>query len=161
MTPEEHRKHDKETEQAIIRGVEKYGWFIPFFEREARSPEFGYTIGLWQTFQHPEIIMFGLKAQTMQQILNTAGSIVKAGGELPVLARYDQLLENADVMLLPILAEKDLRDYFGYGLWYNKGIFPAFQIVWGDTANRFPWEAGFEERFRPYQPIIGQIPINK
>jgi len=158
MTPEEHKKHDQETEQAIIRGVEKYGWFIPFFKSEGGQPPFGYTIGLWQTLQHPELIMFGLPPQSIHQILNTAGLIIKEGSELPVLTRYDQLLENSDVMLLPILAEKDLRGHFGYGLWYNKGIFPAFQIVWGDTANRFPWEAGFEERFRAYQPIIGQIP---
>ncbi|MBC7773956.1 MAG: DUF4262 domain-containing protein, partial [Phycisphaerae bacterium] len=140
MTQEEHQQHDRETEQAIIHGVPKHGWFVPLFKAEAGKPSFGYTIGLWQTFKHPEIIMFGLNPLTIHQILNTAGGIVKEGGELPLFVPYDQLFENGNAVLLPILSEKELRDHFGYGLWYNKGVFPAFQIVWGDTVNRFPWE---------------------
>ena len=46
MTQEEHQQHDQETEQLIIQGVKKYGWFAPLFEAEADKPGFGYTIGL-------------------------------------------------------------------------------------------------------------------
>ena len=154
MSPEEHKKHDREAEQAIIAGVEKYGWWVPMFKAEGNAPSFAYTIGLWKTFKHPEIICFGLPPRTIGQILNNAGSIIKEGEKMPLYVRYNRLFERGDAVFLPINSEEQMRAYFGYGLWYHKGLFPAIQLVWGDTANRFPWEEGFESKFRPFQPLL-------
>ena len=36
------------------------------------------------------------------------------------------------------------RDDLGYARWFYAGDgFEVFQIVWPDTSNRFPWDAGF------------------
>jgi Domain of unknown function (DUF4262) len=155
MLPEEHLEHDRATEKAIVEGVEKYGWFVPLFKADENGPSFAYTIGLWKTFQHPEIICFGLAPMTIGQILNNAGQLVKEGNTLPLNQRDNRLLEKMDVVFVPIATEKNIRRYFGYGLWYNKGIFPAIQLVWGDTQNRFPWEEGFETKFGRFQPLLG------
>jgi hypothetical protein len=154
MMSEEHKKHDKEMELTIISNVKKYGWHVSMFKAERDSPSFCYTIGLWETYKHPEIICFGLPPMTMGQILNSAGHLIKEGEKMPIYTRFNKLFERGDAVFLPINSEKEMLAYFGYGLWYNKGMFPALQLVWGDTANKFPWEEGFESKFRPYQPLL-------
>lgn len=158
MSSEEHEKHDHETKQAIIAGVEQYGWFVAMFNASKKSPSFAYTIGLWKTFQHPEIICFGLPPQSLQVLLNGAGLLVKEGEKLPLFRRDGRLLDHGSLVFLPINSEQEIRDYFGYGLWYNKGLFPAIQLIWSDTADRFPWEEGFESRFRRFQPLLEAWP---
>ena len=32
----------------------------------------------------------------------------------------------------------------------------ALQVVWPDQRHRFPWEAAFDARMRPVQPLLGR-----
>ena len=58
-------------EQQIKECIEEFGWFVGMFESTNNEPSFAYTIGLWKTFSHPEIISFGLPIETLQTILNS------------------------------------------------------------------------------------------
>jgi hypothetical protein len=73
----EHEDHDKQTEREIRRIVKEFGWYVALFEANTATPAFAYTIGLWNNFEHPEIISFGLSLDTLGAILNNAGNIVK------------------------------------------------------------------------------------
>jgi hypothetical protein len=42
-----------------------------------------------------------------------------------------------------------------YAIWYYRSSpFPVLQLVWPDPAGLFPWEDGFDERYRKRQPTL-------
>ena len=59
--------------------IATYGWHVVKVLEDDEGPAFAFTIGLWQRFQHPELIVFGLPLETMHQMLNGAGAAVRAG----------------------------------------------------------------------------------
>lgn len=149
----DHKKHDQETEESIKRIVDQHGWFVGKLPATDYLPSFCYTIGLWKNYQHPELISFGLTPDTLGAILNIGGEMVEGGQRLEPNQEYDEFFEQGTAMILDV-DERNLGDYFGYGLWYNGGAFPAMQIVWKDRNGKFPWEDGFEEEFIYRQPLL-------
>jgi hypothetical protein len=154
MTKEEHKKHDKDAEKSIKEIVEKHGWFIALFDATDYLPSFAYTIGLWKTFGHPELISFGFKTDTLGAILNIAGGKIKAGETIQASKDYDDFFEKGRAQFINVCKE-NVKDYFGYGLWFNEHKpFPALQLVWTDQLDHFPWDTGFEEEFVFKQPLL-------
>ncbi len=149
----EHEKHNSEAEEKIVKTVKEHGWFVALFEATKYLPSFGYTIGLWENYKHPELIVFGLRTETLHSILNIGGEIVKSGEKIIPNQKSDEFLESSEVYIFEVQKE-NLKDYFGYGLWFNKGEFPAYQIVWSDRNQVFPWEKDFEDIFLNKQPLI-------
>lgn len=50
---------------------------------------------------------------------------------------------------------RNIDDYFGAALnYYDTTKFPAFQLVWTDRNDKFPWETDFEEEFVYKQPLL-------
>ncbi len=134
--------------------IEKYGLSVIIIEATNYLPSFGYSIGLWQKFKHPEIICFGLKTQTLHVIINDVAQLVKNGQPIQVNKIYDDLFEKGTAEFLKV-DERNLPDYFGTAIdFYNSEDFPALQLVWTDRNNKFPWEIGFEEEFIYKQPLL-------
>ena len=148
----DHSQHDEEAEENIKRIVDEYGWFVAKFPATDYLPSFCYTIGLWKTFKHPELISFGLTTETLGSILNIAGDLVKAGETIDANTESDLFFENSNAYLLEV-DPRNINDYFGYGLWYNQGNFPAIQIVWPDREGNYPWNEDFSEEFEFRQPL--------
>ncbi len=95
-----------------------------------------------------------MKTQTLGAILNIAGNKVKAGKTIQTLHEYDAFFEKGRAQFINVHKE-NLKDYFGYGLWYYAHKpFPALQLVWTDSLDHFPWDAGFEETFIFKQPLL-------
>lgn len=149
----EHNKHDDEAEKEIRRIVETEGWFVAYFEATEYLPSFGFTIGLWQNFKHPELICFGLPEETMYTVLNTGGEVVSDGQQLEPAKTSDEFFEGSNAYILEVHPDY-LKSYFGYGLSFYGEAFPAYQIVWGDDHHKFPWQEGFEEIYLYHQPLL-------
>ena len=43
------------------------------------SPGWAYSIGFYRTFNHPEIVVFGLNSQLMHSIINSVGDDIRDG----------------------------------------------------------------------------------
>ena len=54
-----HEDCDNQAERRILDNVDQYGCHVALFEA-TYLPSFSYTIGLFSSYQHPEIIVFGL-----------------------------------------------------------------------------------------------------
>lgn len=151
----DHKKHDKEAEEFIIKKVKDVGWSIQCFEEEENKPSFAYTIGLWKNYKHPEIIAFGLPLNTLIQILNIAGELVKGGKKIKTGKQYEDFLEGFNSTFL-IVDKKELGNYFGYALWfYDYKEFDAIQYFWPDSDGKYPWQDGFEGTILNRQPLLG------
>lgn len=147
-------KHDCIDDDNLLDDVKKFGWAVILIEASDYLPGFGYTVGLWKNYNHPEIISFGLRTETLHSILNIAGEIVKSGVQLYVNKDYDDFFENNSARLLKV-DYRNISDYFGYAISFNNHEdFPALQLVWTDRNNKFPWEQDFEEEFIFKQPLL-------
>jgi len=148
---EEHNCRDDEKTRSHI---DKYGLTVILIKATDYLPSFGYSIGLWEKYQHPEIISFGLTPETIHGIINNAANIVKAGRKIKTQTAYSEIFEGANAEFVNVDA-RNLHDYFGTAIdFYNTDKFPALQLIWTDRNNRFPWEHDFEEEFIYRQPLL-------
>ena len=95
-----------------------------------------------------------VKTDTLREILNISGDKVKSGERIITLSNYTDIFESGRAQFIDV-HEDYLKDYFGYGFWYNDHkSFPALQLVWTDRNDKFPWDKDFDEEFRFKQPLL-------
>ena len=59
--------------------IDRYGWFIHYVEVKPVSRAWAYTIGLSAGFDHPELIVAGVRPETAAGTLNSLGEMIRAG----------------------------------------------------------------------------------
>lgn len=118
------------------------------------SPSFSYSIGLTQTYQHPEIICFGLSSGLGHEIINDIASMIKNGTIFEDGKIYTDIFQDSKATFLTV-DQSNLEYYFGVGLNYYQGeTFTALELIWTDRNDLFPWEENFEEEFLYKQPLL-------
>lgn len=148
------KDHHCRDDNKIIASIEKHGFTVIMLEATDYLPSFAYSIGLWRTFQHPEIICFGLTIKTLGQLINDVADLVRNGHTIEINRDYDDFFEKGRVQFLPV-DKRNLGDYFGTAMdIYNTDDFPALQFVWTDRNDKFPWEEDFEKEFQYRQPLL-------
>ena len=149
-----HKDQETKAEKKIRGDVEKYGWSVGLFEKGTATPSFAYTIGLWKTYNHPEIIAFGLPVDLLYTILNDTANLIKEGKQLSLGVDNNEILTNLPVQFRQVDAS-NIPDYFGFAQWFNDyESFPAIQLFWPDKAGKFPWEPTYDEKYRFDQPLL-------
>jgi hypothetical protein len=134
--------------------IEKYGLQVLSIRASMYLPSFSYSIGLLESYQHPELICFGLSTDLMHALINDVAALIKQGKKMETGKNYDNIFANSDAQFVQV-DFKNVPDYFKLALKYYKlDQIPALQLVWTDRENRFPWEMGFEEEFLYKQPLL-------
>lgn len=82
------------SEQKVLDDVATYGWHVVNVLTDADGPGFSYTIGLFQSFQHPEILVVGLPSGVAHPVLNELGEAARSGRGHVAGATYDDYLEG-------------------------------------------------------------------
>lgn len=139
----------------IQLNIEEYGLQVIMIEATDYLPSFAYSIGLWQKYNHPEIICFGLSTSLLHTIINDVAEIIKTDESIVTEKNYfDQIFNNSKAEFLKVHPE-NIGDYFGTAInFYDTNDFPALQLVWTDRNDKFPWEENFEEEFLHKQPLL-------
>ena len=122
--------------------------------RKADRPGFAYTVGLLETFRHPEIIIFGLSAESMHAILNNCGDMIRKGERFEADTTAAGVIAKYDVRFRAVTDPASFAEYLGYGCrHYGEERFGLLQCVWPDKAGRFPGEADAAEFLASRQPL--------
>ncbi len=151
--------HDCPTPNELINktklNIEKYGMQVVGISETDYLPSFSYSIGLYESYLHPEIICFGLPTDLAHTIINDVANLIKNGETIALNQEYgDQIFKESRAQFLQVDA-KNIEDYFGAALnYYKHDNFSALQLVWADHNNKFPWENGFDEKFIYDQPLL-------
>ena len=155
MTNSKELKTYSDPEKKISNDVKQYGFHIAFVPEDEYLPGFAYTIGLKKTYNHPEIILFGLNQELLSAILNGIGEEIKKGKKYNLNTDYENIISNYPVRFIEIKKEH-YQDYLGYAGWFynNTFDFPAYQLVWTDKENNYPWDDEFNENWKFKQPIL-------
>ncbi len=150
-------KGDDPDEQRVIDDIREYGWHVVGIEADESGPAFAYSVGLQHSFDHPEIIVFGLNdAETMMYIINTIGEAVQNGSAFEDWHESDQILNGYSCVFRKIPAEA-YPDYLGYANWfYRPSPFAVLQCFWPDKQHRFPWDRDCNPTVQQRQPILSE-----
>ena len=144
-----------ERDARLLQTLEQWGWFVTKVGGTDSEPPFAYSMGLYENFKHPEIILFGLDFEVMHRLINGAAKRIQQGQRYAERHRYDDLIEGYPCEFHKVNPSR-YDGLLNYAIWYYRGeAFPALQLIWPDSAGLFPWEDGFAESVRKKQPILG------
>jgi hypothetical protein len=79
----------------IARSVATHGWHA--IDVNDASPQFIYTCGLLTTFEHPELIIFGLESREAHSILAVMVEELRHDGSFAKPGSYDDILEGCPI----------------------------------------------------------------
>jgi hypothetical protein len=147
---------EEDRDRKLLSDIEEIGWHDIMIPEDDDGPPFTYSIGLFRTFDHPEIIILGLDLDLMHQMINLIGEEIRQDRRFADGESVSGILEGYKVRFLHVV-RRHYPEHFGYAHWYYKGDdFPALQCLWPDRQGRFPTDAGYPEPLRARQPLLAE-----
>lgn len=141
-------------DRKLLDDVERIGWHMIGVPEDEKGPDFVYSIGLFHSFKHAEIIVVGMELKLMFWMVNEIGSWAKSGKRVGHGDVRDGLLDGYSCTFRTV-GKQRYRDYFGYAKWfYRNDHFPVLQCVWPDKAGRWPWDPDFNPHWKCKQPVL-------
>jgi hypothetical protein len=142
-------------DKKLIDDIGKFGWHVLKVLEDDNGPGFAYSVGLFKTFKHPEIIIIGLKPDLAHILINNIGEDIKKGTQYQSGQLYTDILGDFKCLMLDVPKES-YKKYVGYGLWYYEGDkFPLLQCIYPTVKGIYPWEKEWPEDIIDLQPILG------
>lgn len=125
------------------------------------DPSWVYTVGLLQTWSHPELIVFGLSPQGGYGGISAVVDEIRSGVVRPVGRNEPFDIKGVGSCLIPVLEDywKYPCDYLlGCSNYYGATRAPydprALQLVWADEEGWFPWDSSFCTDLADRQPLL-------
>ena len=145
-------------DDAILADVKRYGWSCVAVHDT--SPPFAYTIGLVETYDHPELILFG-RPDDDYPILADLVTAVSEGTRIDPPAEY-ALLDGFPVATRPVDASHH-ETYLGFAMGFIRrigriGQLQAVQIFIPDMEGVFPFQPDCAQPVYESQPRL-DIPL--
>jgi hypothetical protein len=142
------------SDRKAIYDVNTHGWHVQIVLPDGANPGWAYSIGLFHTFRHPEILVFGLDGDLMHQLINHVGREARDGHRFQPEREYGDIIEKYRCTFRPVHASW-YQHILCRATWFYKGsAFPTLQLIWPDRAQRYPWDPDFEAKFLRDQPLL-------
>jgi len=134
--------------------IKKFGLQVIMVSATNYCPSFAYSVGLTETYNHPEIICFGLPNNLGHEIINDVAKIIEKGEIIECGKNYKELFESSSAKFINV-DKRNIENYFSVALSYYKNReFDAIQLIWTDKNDRFPWDEFFQEEYLHIQPLL-------
>jgi len=141
-------------ERKLRADVKKYGWHVLNVFSDEGGPGWSYSVGLYHTLRHAEIVIIGLPSGIAHQLINDAGSQVREGESFADGTLSTELLQGYSCTFRSVPRSVH-ESYFGRAIdFYDGQDFPVLQLVYPDREGRWPWEEGVTADFRALQPVL-------
>lgn len=137
----------------VDRDIAEFGCHIAALTDDDGEPMCAFTIGLSQSYGHPEVVVFGLDLDTAEDLLDQVQEQIEAGVRFEAGGRYDQLLRNYVCTFRPV-AGRHLPMFGAAAAFLDRGDVPLLQLFWPDKQGRFPWQPGVRDGHRAAQPVL-------
>jgi hypothetical protein len=152
--------------------IERSGLHITAVFGSATSPSWAYTVGMTERGQ-PELVTIGLSPESAHAFLDHAYADSLEGVPLELGREHqrswltqpddgiDLHVSFVDVPEMlwrpPSSLVATLHTYYASrrGFPYEPSV---CQLIWPDHAGLLPWESGFDESMRIYQPLLDEEP---
>ena len=143
-------------ERKVIDDIAQFGWHCVHIIAEGSKGPYSFTVGLFETYRHPELIIFGLPSKVAHQILCIAADQAKCGNPIDLSQPTSALLNDYSCCFAEV-SNTHYDNYVGYCIWYYEGkTFPLHQVIWPSRARLYPWHPEASVEFRETQPVIAE-----
>lgn len=145
----------------IEEGIQRVGWvLIPIVDGLPRP--FAYTVGLTETYNHPELIIIGFPPQAMCQIIGEAVAKLEEDGEafkveeVPgvIKVKVHGVLQDGLLGCRDVTKKNKLELLCRAVARYGEDGFEAKQLVFPDMHGILPWQPNFNEEWGQCQPKL-------
>ncbi|SDF35705.1 protein of unknown function [Mucilaginibacter pineti] len=137
--------------------IKNFGLQVLYIMEDEQGPGFSYSIGLYESYGHPEIIMVGLKQDLMHTLINNMAYDIK-DGKVFIPFKYEaDILDDFECYFVEV--EKSNYDaYVGQAQkYYKRDGFPLLQCIYPTVKGIYPWEDEWPESIKDLQPILGPL----
>lgn len=143
-------------EQKLLDDIQKFGWHCMNVFGDDKHEPFSYTIGFFQTYGQPELLIYGLPREIAHAVLTIAADAAAKGSPFNLNEPTDEFLKGYSCVFVPVPLS-EYAEHVGFARWYYQGDqFPVQQIIWPSNSGQFPWHADATASFRSKQPVLGQ-----
>lgn len=142
----------KQYHAKVDENIQKYGYHSTFGFAD-KTPSFCYSTGIFKNFGIPEIFISSLPQNLSNTLIQSYVDKFKGAAQVPMNVRLEHLSERFPVYLIEV-PEHKLTDYVLSSIrYYNGNPYKYVQLIYPDTAGRFPNDAGYDYD----QIILGQF----
>jgi hypothetical protein len=117
------------------------------------TPGFAYTVGLHETYGHPELIVFGLPYEVAHGVLNDLAARIKNDNLTLQDGDGDDGAVKGHRVIFRKVRAAFVRKYLRVAHVLSEDT-RALQVVWPDPFGKFPWEEDFDDRYTVAQPSL-------
>jgi hypothetical protein len=137
----------------LLADVAQNGFHVVTGAANGGAPAFAFSVGLFRTFDHPEVAVFGLSAEVLEGAVRRVGERVRVGERFEEGDVVEGLLDCRAVAFRRIVP-RQYGNHLGHAVWFHGGArFPALQAIWSEGGH-FPWERWFPRSLRDAQPVL-------
>ena len=127
----------------IQSDIDDHGLHVITVLGDDEGPGFAYSIGLFRTLGHPEVIVFGLDRPDLHSVVNQVAAEVRKGQRFGEGDSSSEVFDGCPAIFRGV-SPGFYDEYLGQAIGYYEGnAFPAIQCFWPDGDGRFPWESGY------------------
>ncbi len=132
-------------DEQIARHIEAHGWHcLHVGASNGDEDPFSYSIGFWQRFQAPEVMVFGLGESQSHALLAACLAQLEAGARFEPGVENDSLLGGGYKVVFKVVGEDRFPEYLGTAMrYYEDRPFPALVMFLPDREHRFAWDEGY------------------
>jgi hypothetical protein len=147
-------------ETNLVERIQNGDWQVTsVFEKRGEDLPFAYTIGIFQNFGQPELLMVGPDSKSAAHYVNRYGALIKEKGETYAPDNfYSGIMDNLDVCM--INANSEAKDEYTLSCnWYYRGRdYPLMQCIWPSSKGFWPWDPHAWDDYKKLQPLYGKPP---
>ncbi len=156
--PDFHIPHAEKIEWMI----ETNGWALEPVEAQPGTdpptPSYAYSIGMPTAVSFPEVAVFGLTPVAANGLVTLVADACRGGTEIPLGVELVGLLDNElRCSFAPIDLGSHGHLFSTAAAWYRGEPFSMVQLIYPDRNGFMPYEAGYEQRMRLAQPVVGDV----
>jgi hypothetical protein len=124
------------------------------------DPPFLYTVGLMQSYRHPEFITFGLEADNAVGLMQGLVRLVREGQSFAQPGVYTvPIVDDQHRVGFRVVHPTQHPLYLGYAMGFCReigrlGELEAVQAFWPDRNGKFPFDVGCDEAIYRLQPRL-------
>lgn len=142
----------------VLANVNDFGWHCVNVIEDDSHPPWSYTIGFYETWGFPELIVIGRSRATAHYMLNTIADKLDNNERPPLDQPTGNLLTGMKCRFIEVLP-RYYSDYVGFARsFYRKRQFPIYQLVWSNGDGQYPWHPSVPKLFKEWQPVLGATP---
>jgi len=132
--------------------------------RWSNVPDWSYTIGLYHSYGHPEIVAFALGDDIIKELCWDLARQIQAGRTFAPGMAYKDVLPSFEGQrcAFETVSPAWIPSLLGFARWFYRGTdFPVLQYLWPDRFGRFAWEKEATETILAVQPVLSEPPADE